>query len=76
MQGIALHIPVNEFAAAARAEGILVIPAAENVARLLPPLIIGEAEIAEAIARFDAACLRLEGRTPDAMTAQLGGTSQ
>ena len=76
MQGIALHVPVNEFAAAARADGLLVIPAAENVARLLPPLIIGEEEIAEAIARFDAACLRLEGRTPDAMTAQLGGMSR
>jgi acetylornithine/N-succinyldiaminopimelate aminotransferase len=60
MQGIALRVPVNDFAAAARAEGILVIPAADNVARLLPPLIIGEAEISEAMARFDAACRRIE----------------
>ena len=60
MQGIALRVPVNDFAAAARAEGILVIPAADNVARLLPPLIIGEAEISEAITRFDAACWRIE----------------
>lgn len=75
MQGIALHVPVNEFAAAARAEGLLVIPAAENVARLLPPLIIGEEELAEAIVRFDAACLQLEGRAPKAMRAQPGGTS-
>ena len=76
MQGIALHVPVNDFAAAARAEGILVIPAAENVARLLPPLIIGEAEIAEAIARFDAACSGSKAETPKTMDAKLSGTPE
>jgi acetylornithine/N-succinyldiaminopimelate aminotransferase len=75
MQGIALRVPVNDFAAAARAEGILVIPAAENVARLLPPLIIGEAEISEAIARFDAACLRMESNKLDTRAAKLSGTT-
>ncbi len=75
MQGIALHVPVNDFAAAVRAEGLLVIPAAENVARLLPPLIIGEAEISEAIVRFDAACLRLEGRRPETTAAKPSGTA-
>jgi acetylornithine/N-succinyldiaminopimelate aminotransferase len=75
MQGIALRVPVNDFAAAARAEGILVIPAAENVARLLPPLIIGEAEISEALARFEAACLRLESRDPETMAAKVSGTA-
>ena len=57
-----------------RAEEILVIPAAENVARLLPPLIIGEAEISEAIARFEAACTRMEGRKPKTLGAKLSGT--
>jgi acetylornithine/N-succinyldiaminopimelate aminotransferase len=33
---------------ALRANGLLSVGAAENVIRLLPPLIIGEAEIAEA----------------------------
>ncbi|WP_026606891.1 aspartate aminotransferase family protein [Methylocapsa acidiphila] len=60
MRGIALKVPVNEFAAAARAEKLLVIPAGDNVARLLPPLIVGEAEISEAIARLEAACARVE----------------
>jgi acetylornithine/N-succinyldiaminopimelate aminotransferase len=73
MQGIALRVPVNDFAAAARAEGILVIPAADDVARLLPPLIIGEAEISEALARFEAACLRLESRDPETMAAKVSG---
>jgi acetylornithine/N-succinyldiaminopimelate aminotransferase len=75
MQGIALRVPVDDFAAAARAEGILVIPAAENVARLLPPLIIGEEEIFEAVARFDAACQRIESGKPDTASAELSGTA-
>lgn len=73
MLGVALRLPVNEFAAAARAEKILVIPAGENVARLLPPLIIGEGEIAEAIARLDAACLRMERQQSAGSEARLSG---
>jgi acetylornithine/N-succinyldiaminopimelate aminotransferase len=60
MRGLALRAPVNDFAAAARTEGIIIIPAAENVARLLPPLIINEDEIAEGISRLSAACQRIE----------------
>jgi acetylornithine/N-succinyldiaminopimelate aminotransferase len=60
MLGLCLQIPVNNFVAAARQEKILVIPAGENVTRLLPPLIITEAEVAEAIRRLDATCVRLE----------------
>jgi acetylornithine/N-succinyldiaminopimelate aminotransferase len=75
MQGIALRVPVNDFAAAARAEGILVIPAAENVARLLPPLIIGEEEIFEAVARLNAACQRIESGNPETASAELSGTA-
>lgn len=53
--GLKTHVPIADFVAAARAEKIIIIPAADNVARLLPPLIIGEAEIAEALRRLDAA---------------------
>ncbi len=59
MLGLASRVPVNELAAAARAERLLVIPAGDNVARLLPPLVVGEAEVAEALARLDAACRRV-----------------
>jgi len=31
------------------------------VVRLLPPLIVSESEIAEAIKRIDRACIRIEG---------------
>jgi acetylornithine/N-succinyldiaminopimelate aminotransferase len=75
MQGIVLRVPVNDFAAAARAAGILVVPAAENVARLLPPLIIGDEEIFEAVARLDAACQRIESGTPETLSAKLSETA-
>ena len=38
-----------------RHEEMITVAAGDNVVRLLPPLIIGEAEIAEAIARIDRA---------------------
>ena len=46
--------------AAARDEGLLTAAAGENVVRLLPPLIIGEAEISEAVKKLDAACSKIE----------------
>jgi acetylornithine/N-succinyldiaminopimelate aminotransferase len=46
---------VNEL----RAERLLSVAAGDNVVRLLPPLIVGEAEIAEAVAMVDRACTRL-----------------
>jgi acetylornithine/N-succinyldiaminopimelate aminotransferase len=70
MRGLALRAPVNDFAAAARAEGIIIIPAAENVARLLPPLIINEEEIAEGISRLSAACQRIESGEWDPVSAK------
>lgn len=60
MLGIAARGPVQDFVAAALAEKLILIPASENVARLLPPLIVGEVEIAEALARLEATALRLE----------------
>ena len=40
-------------------EGLLVVPAADNVLRLLPPLIVGRAQIDEAAAMIGAACVKL-----------------
>ena len=59
MMGLQLRVPPADFAAAAREEHVLVIPAADNVVRLLPPLIISDAEITEAVVRLEAACRRL-----------------
>jgi acetylornithine/N-succinyldiaminopimelate aminotransferase len=49
-----------EFAAAAREEHLLTVPAGDNVVRLLPPLVISDAEVAEAFDRLDRACVRIE----------------
>ena len=60
MIGLRVTPPNGDFAVAAREEKLLVIPAGDNVVRLLPPLIVGDAEIDEALKRLDAACRRLE----------------
>jgi acetylornithine/N-succinyldiaminopimelate aminotransferase len=52
--------PSGEFVDALRAERLLTVGAGENVVRLLPPLIIGETEIDEAIGMIDRACRRVE----------------
>jgi acetylornithine/N-succinyldiaminopimelate aminotransferase len=39
--------------------GLLSVPAADNVVRLLPPLIVGEEEIDEALAIIDRSCAEL-----------------
>ncbi len=62
MQGLRINEKVlnTDFAAALREQGILLIPAGDNVVRMLPPLIIGEEEVAEAAKRIEAACVATE----------------
>jgi acetylornithine/N-succinyldiaminopimelate aminotransferase len=60
MMGVQTKIPVAEFVGAARDAHLLLIPAAENVARLLPPLTVSEEELAEGVRRMDQACAALE----------------
>ena len=62
MVGVKLKAPPADFAEAALAEKLLVIPAGDNVVRLLPPLIVTESEIAEAVRRLDAAAAATEQR--------------
>ncbi len=59
--GLRLNVPNTDFTLAARSEKMIVIPAAENVVRLLPPLIIEEAEMNEAIGRLEKTCRRMSG---------------
>ncbi|HXV23462.1 MAG TPA: aspartate aminotransferase family protein [Alphaproteobacteria bacterium] len=49
MIGLHLGVPNSEMQVALRERGLLTATAGDNVLRLLPPLIIGEAEIAEAV---------------------------
>ncbi|MGC2854998.1 aspartate aminotransferase family protein [Novispirillum sp. DQ9] len=50
---------------AAIAQGLLTVPAGDNVVRLLPPLIIGEGDVATALSMLEKACETLEDRAPE-----------
>lgn len=63
MLGLRCRAPAADLVAAARGENLLVVPAAENVVRILPPLTITEDEIADAIARLDRAAASLARET-------------
>ena len=58
--GLRSRIPNGELVDALRAEKLLTVAAGDNVVRLLPPLIVGETEIADALARVDRACTAVE----------------
>jgi len=60
MLGLKLHTPNTDFVTEARAAGLLVVGAGDNVVRLLPPLIIGDAEVADAVSRLDRAASAIE----------------
>jgi acetylornithine/N-succinyldiaminopimelate aminotransferase len=60
MLGLKLNAPNTAFVDEARAQGLLLVGAGDNVVRLLPPLIISEADVAEAIARLDKAASAVE----------------
>jgi acetylornithine/N-succinyldiaminopimelate aminotransferase len=62
MLGVKCRAPHVEVLAAARDEGLLLVTAGDNVVRLLPPLIVGEVEVDEAIRRLDAALTGLTRR--------------
>ncbi len=62
--GLRMVPPVSEMVDELRNEKMITVAAGDNVVRLLPPLIVGEAEVAEAIARIDRACARLAKAHP------------
>jgi len=59
LMGLRMVPPASAMVDELRAENMLVPAAGDNVVRLLPPLIIGEEEIAYAIDAIDRACARL-----------------
>ncbi|PVE23909.1 acetylornithine transaminase [Microvirga sp. KLBC 81] len=60
IMGIRTIVPNTDFIAAARAQKLILVAAGDNVVRLLPPLIISDADITEAFNRLDAACAAME----------------
>jgi acetylornithine/N-succinyldiaminopimelate aminotransferase len=59
MMGLKSVVPHADFINTAHAHGLLLVPAAENVARLLPPLIIDDSHIDEALAILETCCQEL-----------------
>jgi acetylornithine/N-succinyldiaminopimelate aminotransferase len=53
-------VPNTDFVSAAFEQKLLTIAAGDNVVRLLPPLIVDDNEVAEAMNRLDAACATIE----------------
>ncbi len=68
--GLKADLPVGELVDAIRAEKMITVAAGDNVLRLLPPLIISEEEIAEAVARIDRAATRIEQSLAQSARAQ------
>ena len=59
MMGIKCKVPNTALQAAAMDQRLLTIGAGDNVVRLLPPLVVTDADIAEAVDRLDRACRSL-----------------
>ncbi|HXE25298.1 MAG TPA: aspartate aminotransferase family protein [Roseiarcus sp.] len=59
MIGLKLKVPPAKFAEAALERKLLVIPAGDNVVRILPPLVVSDEEIGEGVRRLDSVCAAL-----------------
>jgi acetylornithine/N-succinyldiaminopimelate aminotransferase len=62
MLGVKCRVPNGDVATAARGEGLLLAAAGDNVVRLLPPLIVDDGEVDEAVERLDKALTSLTKR--------------
>jgi acetylornithine/N-succinyldiaminopimelate aminotransferase len=62
MMGLKCKVPNTALQQAALDQHLLVIGAGDNVVRLLPPLILTDADIAEAVDKLDRACRALEAK--------------
>jgi acetylornithine/N-succinyldiaminopimelate aminotransferase len=70
LTGVRAVGPASELVDALRAENVISIASGDNVVRLVPPLIVTEAEIGEGIARIDRAATRLERTIETSRRAQ------
>jgi acetylornithine/N-succinyldiaminopimelate aminotransferase len=61
LQGLVAIPPNGEIVGAAAENGLLTVPAGDNVVRLIPPLTVSEAEIDEAIAILDKTASAMAG---------------
>jgi acetylornithine/N-succinyldiaminopimelate aminotransferase len=54
-------VPSGDLVTALRDQKLLTVGAGDNVVRFLPPLIVNEVELEEAVQRLERACLALSG---------------
>jgi acetylornithine/N-succinyldiaminopimelate aminotransferase len=57
--GLRAVVPSSELVNELHEEKMITVAAGDNVVRLLPPLIVSEEEVAEAVRRIDRACARI-----------------
>jgi acetylornithine/N-succinyldiaminopimelate aminotransferase len=57
--GLRAVVPSSQLVDELRAEKMITVAAGDNVVRLLPPLIVSEDEVADAVRRIDRACARI-----------------
>jgi acetylornithine/N-succinyldiaminopimelate aminotransferase len=62
MLGLKMKVPNGDFIAAARDAGLIVLPAGDNVVRLLPPLILTEEEARQGVELMGKAAAALEAK--------------
>ncbi len=60
LTGLKCVLPNGDVTAAARREGLLVVPAGDNVIRLIPPLVVSDEEIDMAVGMLERAAKGLE----------------
>jgi acetylornithine/N-succinyldiaminopimelate aminotransferase len=70
MLGLKMVVPNTDFVTVARKHGLLIVGAGENVVRLLPPLIVDEDQVREAIALLAAAAADFEAAAKPAAKAE------
>jgi acetylornithine/N-succinyldiaminopimelate aminotransferase len=71
--GVRAVVPAAELVDATRAEKMITLGAGDNVVRLLPPLIISEAELAEGVTRLERACARIARAHAQTSTEEVTG---
>jgi acetylornithine/N-succinyldiaminopimelate aminotransferase len=71
--GVRAVVPAAELVDATRAEKMITLGAGDNVVRLLPPLIISEAELAEGVTRLERACARVARAHAQTSTEEVTG---
>ncbi|GJL86531.1 MAG: acetylornithine aminotransferase [Minwuia thermotolerans] len=62
MLGLECVMVNGDVVAALRDQGLLTVPAGDNVVRILPPLVIGDAEIDEGLGMIETAATELAGK--------------